>query len=78
MNLMKALKIKPSVAFMMDVPESVCLKRVAARKMDPLTGEVYNLEINPPTDEKVKARLVSLTEDSAPVLKKKYKSYTDY
>ena len=78
MNLLKALKIKPSVAFMMDVPEKVCLERVGARKMDPLTGNVYNLEINPPRDEAVKARLVSLTEDSAAVLKKKFKSFSDY
>lgn len=78
MNLLKALKIKPSVTFMMDVPEKLCIKRVEARKMDPLTGNVYNLDINPPRDEAVTARLVSLTEDSAAVIKKKYKSFTDY
>ena len=73
MNLLKALKIKPSVAFMMDVPENVCLKRVEARKMDPLTGNVYNTDLNPPRDEAVTARLVSLVEDSSAVHKKKFK-----
>lgn len=78
MNLLKALKIRPSVCFMMDVPEKICQKRVEARKHDPLTGHVYNLELNPPSDEAVKGRLISLKEDAPAILKKKYKSFNDY
>ena len=78
MNLLKALKIKPSVCFMFDVPEKVCLKRIEARKVDPLTGNVYNLDLDPPSDDAVTKRLISLKEDDAKVTKKKYKAYVDY
>ena len=78
MNLLKALKIKPSVCFMFDVPEKECIKRVEARKVDPLTGNVYNLNLNPPSEKAVLDRLISLKEDAPAVVKKKYKAYEAY
>ena len=63
---------------MFDVPERVSVKRVEARKMDPLTGNIYNLELNPPSDEAVTKRLVSLKEDAPAIVKKKYKQFEDY
>lgn len=46
--------------------------------MDPLTGNVYNLNLNSPDDPAVAGRLIPLLEDAPAISKKKYKAFTDY
>ena len=72
MNLLKALKVKPSIVFMFESSEEDSLKRVSDRRIDPTTGCVYNLKVNPPSDEKVAGRLIEMKEDHATVIKNKY------
>lgn len=69
---MKALKIKPSIVFMFDSTEEECNRKIGNRRVDPVTGTVYNLEINPPSDEKVANRLIEMKEDHVAVIKNKY------
>ena len=43
--------------------------------MDPNTGDVFNLEVNPPSDESTSARLVELPEDTREVVEKRFNQF---
>jgi len=47
-NLLKSMRVKPSLVciFEQGVEESV--RKLAQRRVDPLTGELFNMEISPP------------------------------
>lgn len=50
-NMMKAMRIKPQMVFLLENIEDESIRRLGNRRMDPNTGVVYNLEINPPAEE---------------------------
>jgi adenylate kinase len=75
LNLLKAMKLKPSVAFFFDTTEEESLKRVGNRRVDPMTGMVYDLELNPPADQAIAARLTQMNADSAVVIKNKFTQF---
>jgi hypothetical protein len=72
MTLLKALKVKPSIVFMFESSEEDSIRRMGDRRVDPQTGTVYNLKINPPSDEKISNRLIEMKEDHASVIKTKF------
>ena len=43
--------------------------------MDPNTGTMYNLEVNPPGDEGTSSRLVGLPEDEKEIVEKRYNHF---
>ncbi len=57
-NLIKAMRIKPSAVFLFEQSEEESVRRLANRRMDPLTGISYNLDVNPPSDETTLNRLI--------------------
>lgn len=57
-NMLKAMRIKPSHVFMLDQSEEESVRRLGNRRIDPQTGAVYNLEVNPPSDEQTSNRLI--------------------
>ena len=56
-NLLNSMRIKPSLVciFEQSVDESV--RRLSNRKVDPVTGELFNTEVNPPKAETQTMRL---------------------
>ena len=62
-NLLKSLKITPSLVCMFEQPESETMRRLLNRRIDPETGIVYNMEVAPPSDESILNRLTELSED---------------
>ena len=74
-NVLKALKIKPSIVFVMEQSEEESEKRMAQKRIDPLTGILYNMEVNPPADETTTGRLVEMAEDNIDIIKKLIKSW---
>jgi len=73
-NLLKSMKIKPSIVFVFEGTEDESSRRLGNRRVDPTTGDVYNLEVNPPSDEATSTRLIELVEDSDEVVRKKYQA----
>ena len=47
-NALKSMRIKPSNILVLDQPEEESVRRLSNRKIDPLTGKVYNMESSPP------------------------------
>lgn len=74
-NLLKAMNIIPSVVFMFEGSDDESIRRLGNRRVDPVTGEVFNLEVNPPSDESTSARLIELPEDSREVVEKRCKQF---
>jgi adenylate kinase len=70
-NLLKSLKIRPSLVCLFEQPEEESIRRLNNRRIDPQTGVYYNLEIQPPKDESVASRLIELYEDKDEVVKKR-------
>jgi adenylate kinase len=59
----KALRIKPSVVLAMDQSEEISISRIKHRRIDPKTGEFYNLRLDAPKDEAVHKRLIYQSMD---------------
>ena len=72
-----ALRVKPSQVFLLEQTEDECVRRLSNRKIDPQTGIVYNLEINPPGDEATSNRLINSAEDSEAVVKARYQTWKE-
>jgi len=53
---------------MLQVPDDVLLKRVLGRRMDPETGKIYHIEMNPVPDDDdkaaIEARLITREDDT--------------
>jgi adenylate kinase len=62
-NLLKAMRIKPSLVVIFEQPVEESVRRRNNKRVDPHTGIYYNTEVNPPKSEVVNARLVHQKED---------------
>ena len=76
-NLLKAMRIKPSLVFLFEQIEDESVRRLSNRRVDPNTGAMYNLEVNPPGDEATSNRLIEAKEDSLNTVKKMYAMWSD-
>jgi len=74
-NQLKALRIKPSVVFVFEQAEDESVRRLNNKRMDPQTGDIFNLEVNPPSDEATANRLIEMTEDKEEVVRKRYHNW---
>ena len=75
-NLLKSLKIRPSLVCLFEQPDEESVRRLSNRRIDPHTGTYYNLEINPPKEEQVASRLIELHEDKEEVVKSRFGVWT--
>jgi adenylate kinase len=71
-NLLKSLKIRPSLVCMFEQPEEESIRRISNRRVDPTTGVYYNLEVFPPKDEATASRLIELNEDKEKVVRQRF------
>ena len=47
-NLLKSMRIQPSLTCMFDQPIDESINRLQCRRIDPMTGELFNTEVNQP------------------------------
>jgi len=52
-NLLKSMKIKPSLVVIFEQPLDESIRRLSNKRIDPLTGTTYNTEVDPPKSEVV-------------------------
>lgn len=71
-NLLKSMKIKPSLAVIFEQPMDESIRRLKNKRIDPVTGVTYNTEVDPPKSEVINQRLASLKEDSEENVRKRY------
>ena len=74
-NLLKSLRVRPSLVCLFEQPEPEIMRRLQHRRIDPETGIVYNIDMNPPADQTVLARLLALPEDNEVVVKARLQNY---
>lgn len=60
---------------LLDVSQSILLDRITGRRTDPVTGKVYHLAHNPPSDPEVAQRLIQRSDDTAEKLIGRYADY---
>ena len=71
-NLLRAMRIKPSLVFIFEQPVEESVRRLNNKRVDPTTGIFYNIEVNPPKSEIVNARLVQRKEDEEGNVRKRF------
>ena len=77
MNMLKALRIRPSHCFVFEMQEDECVRRLSNRRIDPQSGKIYNIEVNQPTDETITNRLITQPADEEAVVRKLYGQWRD-
>lgn len=75
-NLLKSLRIRPSLVCMFEMPDTESLRRLHHRRIDPETGTIFDMDMAPPTEELVLSRLVEMQEDKEAVVKARLTHYT--
>lgn len=72
LNQAKALEeahLAPNRVVLLDVPEAVSMSRCTSRRIDPDTGDVYDMASPTPPSDEIAARLITQTKDKEAVLK---------
>jgi len=67
--------ITPQLVLHLEVPDEEIISRVTGRRMDPETGEIYNLNSDKPSDESVLERLVQRSDDTEEKVKVRLEMY---
>lgn len=72
-------KVKLDLVFVLEVDEDETVKRLGARRIDPETGNIYNLITDPPPDKFDLRKLVQRDDDKPQAIRLRldlYKKYT--
>ncbi|CAH8452281.1 unnamed protein product [Schistosoma turkestanicum] len=67
--------IFPDYAIFLDAPLLTLIERASGERMDPETGDLYNLIYNPPNDLSVERRLVKIAENDEELIENIYAEY---
>lgn len=71
-NMLRAMKVKPSLVIMFDQSVDESVRRLSAQKVDPHTGLCYNDSTNPAPNHAIASRLVQRPEDSESCVRKRF------
>jgi len=74
-NWLLKKQVKIDVVFVIEIPESESIKRLSARRINPLTGEIYNLITNKPSNDVDISTLVQRDDDKPEAIKKRLEIY---
>ena len=77
-DALSAAGMVPDCFVMLDVPEAVLVERVTGRRTDPVTGKIYHMKFNPPTDDIVSSRLVQRSDDTAEKIIVRYREFQSH
>lgn len=77
MNLLKSMRINPNLVCMFEQSMDESINKLQARRIDPMTGELFNTEVNQPKFESQNLRLQRLPGDAEELVRKRYQNWTD-
>ena len=60
---------------MFEYAQDESIRRLSNRRLDPRTGLIYNVEIDPPKSETILMALIKRQEDSEPIVRKRYMEF---
>ncbi len=70
-QLLEDLKINPTVVVCLEKPDAQAKERASKTRLDPLTGEFYDLSANLNLAQEVKDRLVTRPQDTTENIQKR-------
>ena len=76
-NLLKSMRINPNLVCMFEQTMDESINKLQARRIDPMTGELFNTDINPPKFESQNLRLQRLPGDAEDLVRKRYQQWTE-
>jgi adenylate kinase len=72
-----AKKVKIDIVFLLKIPEEETVRRLSARRMDPVTGKIYNLVTDPPPSGVDLSTLTQRDDDKPEAIKKRLGWYEE-
>ena len=76
-NLLKSMRINPNLVCMFEQSVDESINKLQARRIDPMTGEYFNMEVNQPKFESQNLRLQRLPGDAEDLVRKRFQTWTD-
>jgi adenylate kinase len=76
-NLLKSMRVKPNLVCMFEQNVEESVRKLHNRRIDPMTGERFNVEVNPPKTNAQADRLIGLKEDEEECVKKRFEFWTE-
>ncbi|KAL4424124.1 hypothetical protein ABPG75_001425 [Micractinium tetrahymenae] len=73
-DALAAAGVRPDVVLSIEVPDDVLVDRVAGRRLDPETGEIWHLAFKPPPPE-IADRLVQRADDTEETVRRRLINY---
>lgn len=74
-NLLKSMRINPNLVCMFEQSIDESINKLQARRIDPMTGELFNTEVNPPKFESQNLRLQRLPQDAEDLVRKRFSAW---
>ncbi|CAK8993084.1 Probable adenylate kinase 2 [Durusdinium trenchii] len=74
-EVLAGLGIDISHVIVLEVPDVELFRRVEGRRIDPVSGEIYNINLAPPKDREVLRRLVVRADDTKDKMRKRLQMY---
>ena len=71
-NLLKSMRIQPNLVCMFEQSVDESINKLQARRIDPMTGEFFNMEVNQPKFESQNLRLQRLPGDAEELVRKRF------
>uniref|UniRef100_A0A0G4HF20 Adenylate kinase n=1 Tax=Chromera velia CCMP2878 TaxID=1169474 RepID=A0A0G4HF20_9ALVE len=65
----------PDLFILLEAQEDLIVDRITNRRIDPVTGDIYNMKTKPPPNEKVAKRLVQRKDDTVEAIKTRLEAY---
>eukprot|EP00831_Metopus_contortus_P039176 TRINITY_DN3071_c0_g1_i3.p1 TRINITY_DN3071_c0_g1~~TRINITY_DN3071_c0_g1_i3.p1 ORF type:complete len:185 (+),score=37.14 TRINITY_DN3071_c0_g1_i3:176-730(+) len=78
MTMLKGRKEDPSLVVVLQIDDDIVQERHEYKKIDPITGVVYNLKVDILDNEEILARLVNRDCDTHEVVKKRLKCWKEF
>ena len=66
------MRINPNLVCMFEQTIEESINKLQARRIDPMTGELFNVEVSPPKFESQNLRLQRLPGDSEDLIRKRF------
>lgn len=67
--------IIPNYIFVLQVPDDQVVRRIAGRRVDPVTGRTYHVDFDPPADKTVAARVIQRSDDTETTIRYRLETY---
>lgn len=78
-NMLNAINAIPRTVVVLDVDADECHRGCRRRKVDPVTGRIYDLDFNPPKNDFIRKRVVSRRDDADPkIIDTRIQRYMDH